>query len=188
MDLPNTHTHAMKAMHLRDYLLTKLSERQARCLQAAQVDLQQRVEAHGPYGALAAVFISSEAISGLDFNQLPSATPQGTLEHIARIAHEVNRGYCQSLGAIDVPHWEECTPEHRRSMCEGVEMHLAGFRSPEAAHEAWMAKKWADGWVWGEEKSDEDKTHPCLVPFRQLPPTQKAKDYIFRAVVHALTT
>jgi hypothetical protein len=49
-----------------------------------------------------------------------------------------------------------------------------------------MAEKLAAGWEYGPVKDAEAKRHPCLVPFNQLPREQQAKDYIFRAVVHAL--
>ena len=40
--------------------------------------------------------------------------------------------------------------------------------------------------MYGEEKDPERKVHPCMVPFNELPREQQAKDFIFRAVVHAL--
>jgi hypothetical protein len=49
-----------------------------------------------------------------------------------------------------------------------------------------MAQKVAEGWVYGPEKNPDAKTHHCIVPFDMLPREQQAKDYIFRAVVHAL--
>ena len=30
------------------------------------------------------------------------------------------------------------------------------------------------------------KEHPCFVPYEELPTEQKAKDFLFRGVVHAL--
>ena len=59
---------------------------------------------------------------------------------------------------------------------------------PEASHESWLEQKVSEGWVYGIEKDTEKKTHPCMVPFEQLSQEQKAKDYIFRAVVHALAS
>ena len=35
-------------------------------------------------------------------------------------------------------------------------------------------------------KDAERKEHPCCVPYDALPVEQKTKDYLFRAVVHAL--
>jgi hypothetical protein len=36
-------------------------------------------------------------------------------------------------------------------------------------------------------KDAELKTHPCLVPFEELPKFQQQKDRLFRAIVKALT-
>lgn len=51
-----------------------------------------------------------------------------------------------------------------------------------------MAQKVAEGWTWGEEKRPSLKLHPCIVPFDRLPVEQRAKDFIFRAVVLAVAT
>jgi hypothetical protein len=40
--------------------------------------------------------------------------------------------------------------------------------------------------VYGEVKDAEKKTHPCIVPYKDLPPEQQAKDHLFKAVVSAL--
>jgi hypothetical protein len=63
-----------------------------------------------------------------------------------------------------------------------------GDFGPEASHISWMTQKVADGWKYGEVKDAEAKTHPCIRPFAELPREQQAKDFIFRAVVHALRT
>lgn len=68
----------------------------------------------------------------------------------------------------------------------GVDLHRMGEFGPEASHQSWMTQKLNDGWEWGAVKDANAKTHPCIMPFDQLPPEQQAKDYIFRAVVHAL--
>lgn len=105
---------------------------------------------------------------------------------IARVAHEVNRAYCQALGDNSQPSFEEAPGWQRDSALLGVNLHADGEHGPEASHASWMAQKLADGWTYGPVKDPEAKTHPCLVPFKQLPPEQQAKDYLFRAVVHAL--
>lgn len=43
-------------------------------------------------------------------------------------------------------------------------------------HEVWSAGRIADGWQWGEERDDARKLHPCLVPYDQLPESEKAYD------------
>ncbi len=42
-------------------------------------------------------------------------------------------------------------------------------------HDTWMAGRIADGWVWGEERDDVLKTHPCIVPYEEL--SEEEKDY-----------
>lgn len=104
---------------------------------------------------------------------------------IAKVAHEVNRAYCAALGDASQPTWEEAPQWQRDSAKLGVELHLSGDHGPEASHASWMTQKLADGWTYGEIKDPEAKTHPCMVPFNELPPEQQAKDHIFRGVVHA---
>ncbi len=105
---------------------------------------------------------------------------------VARVAHEVNRAYCRALGDFSQPAWDDAPTWMVDSAVAGVRLHWFEDHGPEASHEAWMAHKLADGWVYGPVKDSEAKTHPCLVPFAELPREQQAKDYIFHAVVHAL--
>ena len=108
-------------------------------------------------------------------------------EDIARVAHEVNRAYCQSLGDNSQLAWEEAPAWQKDSALSGVSLHLFNpDAGPEASHESWMAQKLAEGWTYGPVKNPDAKEHPCLVPFADLQRDQQAKDFIFRAVVHAL--
>lgn len=108
------------------------------------------------------------------------------IEEIARICHEANRGYCEALGDHSQVDWDEAPEWQKISARNGVLMHLNNPEAgPQASHESWMAEKLAAGWVHGPVKDPERKTHPCLVPFHELPTDQQAKDYIFRAIVHA---
>jgi hypothetical protein len=108
------------------------------------------------------------------------------LDDIGRVCHEVNRAYCQALGDDSQPTWEDAPAWQRESARMGVDLHMSGNFGPEASHISWMNQKLADGWTYGPAKNPDLKQHPCLVPFDQLPREQQAKDYLFRAVVHAL--
>lgn len=108
-----------------------------------------------------------------------------TVEDIARICHEVNRAYCLTIGDTSQKPWEEATPGQRDSCIEGVKLHQKQNLTPEQSHAAWSAHKVANGWVYGPEKNEDLKTHPCLVPYDQLPLEQRTKDYLFKAVVDA---
>lgn len=109
------------------------------------------------------------------------------IAQIARAAHEINRAYCQALGDNSQPKWEDAPDWQRSSAINGVEFHITNpDAGPDHSHNAWLAEKEATGWKWGAVKDAERKEHPCFVPYDQLPVEQKAKDYLFRAVVHAL--
>ena len=43
-------------------------------------------------------------------------------------------------------------------------------------HEVWAQSRIEQGWVYGQERSDALKTHPCLIPYEDLPEIEKAYD------------
>lgn len=43
-------------------------------------------------------------------------------------------------------------------------------------HEVWSAGRMAEGWTYGEERNDVEKTHPCLVPYEELSEAEKEYD------------
>lgn len=106
---------------------------------------------------------------------------------IARICHEVNRAYCAALGDTSQPAWANAAQWQIDSAINGVNMHMNDpDAGPEASHVSWMQEKLDAGWKYGPVKNPDAKEHPCLVSFSDLPVEQQAKDYIFRAVVHAV--
>ena len=108
-------------------------------------------------------------------------------EAIARICHEVNRAYCESQGDLTQVAWEDAPEWQKKSAITGVNLHLDNpSAGPKASHDSWFKEKHADGWKYGAYKDVENKLHPCMVPFHELPPAQQAKDFIFRAIVHAI--
>ena len=108
------------------------------------------------------------------------------MTHTARVCHEVNRAYCQAIGDDSQPSWEDAPEWQKESALLGVDLHTHNDVGPEASHESWMAQKIADGWEYGLVKDPVLKIHPCIKPFADLPKEQQIKDYLFRAVVHAM--
>lgn len=49
-----------------------------------------------------------------------------------------------------------------------------------------MQERTEQGWVHGEVLDRPNKVHPHLVPYDQLPASQKKKDALFLAIVTAL--
>ncbi len=43
-------------------------------------------------------------------------------------------------------------------------------------HDVWAESRISQGWIYGEERNDEKKTTPCLVPYEDLPEQEKEYD------------
>jgi hypothetical protein len=110
-----------------------------------------------------------------------------TVEQIARVCHEANRAICEGSGETPYLSWEKAPRWQGETMIKGVQFVLDNPGAPASAnHEAWMQDKLADGWVYGPVKDPAAKTHPCLVPYDDLPFEQRVKDHVMRAIVKAL--
>lgn len=109
-------------------------------------------------------------------------------EIIAQLTYEVNRAYCKGIGDNSFPNDWANAPEHQKQVNRmGVQNHLRNPNlTPQQSHQAWMRSKLDDGWVYGPVKDAEKKTHPAMVPYAGLPPEQKIKDFLFKAVVDTL--
>jgi hypothetical protein len=108
-------------------------------------------------------------------------------ENIARVCHEANRAWCQSIGDNSQPAWEDAEDWQKESSLDGVKFLCD---TPDAAfqtcHERWLYTKQRAGWRWGAKKDPENKLHPCIMPFGKLPPDQQMKDRIFHGIVRAM--
>ncbi len=49
-------------------------------------------------------------------------------------------------------------------------------RLAENAHDVWAAQRLKDGWTFGPARDDAKKRHPCLVPYADLPESEKEYD------------
>ena len=43
-------------------------------------------------------------------------------------------------------------------------------------HDVWAQSRIEQGWTYGTERNDALKTHPCLIPYEELPEVEKAYD------------
>ena len=103
---------------------------------------------------------------------------------IAKTCHEVNKTYCESLGDYSQKSWDLSPEWQKQSAINGVKFHLSNpTAGPSASHISWMKEKLDNGWVYGKLKDSENKTHPCLVSYEDLPIEQKLKDYFFISVI-----
>lgn len=109
---------------------------------------------------------------------------------IAKVCHEANRAYCETIGDHTQPQWDAAPIWQRESAMKGVEFHLSNLASgidpsPSASHDSWLEEKRVAGWKFGPVKDAGKKEHPCFLPYEQLPVEQRLKDYIFSAICRA---
>lgn len=106
---------------------------------------------------------------------------------IAHVIHEANRAV-QMINDEEVsPPWEDAPAWMQQSTFEGVIAAQEGM-TPAQLHENWMVTRTADGWIYGEVKDSDAKTHPCLVPYDELPLNQRIKDHLFHGIVSVLSS
>ena len=109
------------------------------------------------------------------------------INDIAKICHEANRAYCETQRDTSQPMWEDAPDWQKESAIAGVKFHMENpDAGPSGSHESWLKQKREEGWVFGPVKDPDKKEHPCMVEYDELPEAQKAKDYLFTGVVHAL--
>lgn len=107
-----------------------------------------------------------------------------SVDNIAQICHNANYAFSNHINGTENPAWEYAPENIRESARAGVRAVLADSNlDAEGIHQKWVDYKIADGWVYGPEKSLENKTHPDLVPFNELSQDAQFKDILFITIV-----
>lgn len=110
-----------------------------------------------------------------------------TITDIAKVCHEVNKAYCESIGDDSQKIWQDAPQWQKDSAIEGVIFHINNPNAkPSDSHNNWLEQKVKDGWEWGSIKDADKKEHPCFMPYNLLPTEQKSKNYIFKQIVDSL--
>jgi hypothetical protein len=115
------------------------------------------------------------------------STPSLEVLQIAMVCHQANKAWCEANDDNSQKDWHGAEEWQRQSAIMGVEFRLNNPNAgKDSQHNAWMQDKINDGWVYGDVKDAVAKTHPCIVPFEQLPEFQQKKDALFCAIVDSL--
>jgi len=108
------------------------------------------------------------------------------IEEVASIIYEAARlEAIWSKRSIVPEKWEDRDGKFKRQMIEVINNYLSmdQLPTPEEAHDSWMKSYLAMGWKYGKKRDVTKKTHPDLVPFKDLPKDEQDKDAIFLALV-----
>lgn len=104
---------------------------------------------------------------------------------VAIMCHQVNKSWCEQNNDFSQVSWGSASDAQRNSAIAGVKYRLEHPDStPENQHESWVEYKVNDGWTHGDVKDETAKTHPCIVPYSELPEFQKIKDKLFASIVN----
>ena len=57
-----------------------------------------------------------------------------------------------------------------------IELEVLVEQMSNNVHEVWAETRIQQGWTYGKQRNDELKTHPCLVPYEELPEEEKEYD------------
>ena len=106
----------------------------------------------------------------------------------ARAAHEAIRTLQIENREPNVASpWAAVGQDIKESCLIGIERVIENPEvSNEELHNSWIETKLLQGWKFGPIRSEEDKLHPCMVPYSNLPQFQKLKDAMFRNIVRAV--
>lgn len=104
----------------------------------------------------------------------------------AEAAHEMNRIFCNAHGDNSQPYFKDA-PDWQKQSSVNTTINVINGASPEKTHEVWLIEKLNAGWKYGPVKDPDKKEHPCIIPYYQLPPEQKAKDFLFSETVKVMS-
>jgi hypothetical protein len=103
---------------------------------------------------------------------------------IAEAIYEACRQEASDSGRPIVPElWANRDEAFRTQFIATIErICQPGYETtPEQEHESWMQAYLDMGWQYGEVRDPVAKTHPDMVPFSELPESERQKDAIFLA-------
>jgi hypothetical protein len=99
------------------------------------------------------------------------------VRHIAWIAYQIAAGQ---------PYNEQINEDQLKSLLDGIKFQDEHpDNTPEQNHNNWMKMKISQGWKYGFVKSFENKEHPDIKPYNELPYIEQRKD-IADSIAHKL--
>lgn len=109
--------------------------------------------------------------------------------HIATVAVMVIAAFKSSIGEDAVEDFAVLPEPQKKSLLDGIEMLVADpDAGPDARHSAWVNGMLTDGWALGDEINEQNKTHPLLMSFDELPESEQIKEKLLHAVVRSMSS
>jgi hypothetical protein len=110
-----------------------------------------------------------------------------TILELAKVAHEMNRVYCQLSGDDSVQPWDKATDTQRKGMIFGVVHQLKMPGADTTSLHRGLFKALSDnGWRFGDKIDHVKGTHPGCLPFQEMSPEYKARTLLFTTLVEQM--
>lgn len=111
-----------------------------------------------------------------------------TNTQIAQMYHAFNMGRQAVAGdPMPAPPWEHLPEGMRELSMDAVERIRQGVvTTAENHHEIWFTGMTIRGYVWGRDKDHEQKTHPALLHWDELPERYRMTARMFVHIVQGL--
>jgi len=109
------------------------------------------------------------------------------IAEVAQTCHEANRVVQAINGDVVAEGWDILPIDQQERIMNGVTLKLKHPETtPAQMHENWLADMRADGYTVGPIIDHQNRQHPCLVDYDDLPLEQKIKDDLFSGIVGSL--
>ncbi len=112
-----------------------------------------------------------------------------SLIQIASVVYGAIREYRLSVEGIETPPWDALCLEVQNEVIHTVEAQIAAQEqalSISDRHHMWVHDRIQNGWVYGSRISNENKTHPHLLPYNDLPKSYLDRDRLIVSIIDAL--
>ncbi len=103
----------------------------------------------------------------------PSMPQDGKGDFANKILHKIDRHWNHADKMSYIP-----KPLDTSAVVLPPELGALTERLAENTHELWAAQRLSQGWSHGPQRDDTRKLHPCLVPYEQLPESEREYDRI----------
>lgn len=106
---------------------------------------------------------------------------------LAKICHEAQRAFCQTMGDFSHPNWDLTSPWYQKVMVECVTFVFNKVSDVNQLHIFWSSQMTALGWSYGLVFNEKEKEHPNLKNFNDISFEEQIKYAIFMANVIAIS-
>jgi len=103
---------------------------------------------------------------------------------LAEACHEATKVISEQILSEEKKEWKLIDSATKARLINAVRRAIDDkVTDPAIAHANWVTDMEKDGWQFGDEFSEENKTHPCMVPYGELEVGQQTKDHIFLSIL-----